>query len=583
MFNEYFRRELRLLRETSRQFANDNPALAGALLKASGDPDVERLMEGFAYLAAHLHQQMDMGSEKTIASLVSVLAPHLARPMPVATLLQFSPRSNVTQALGIKAGSHVESQSSENGQQTAGCRFRLCHDLQVLPITVGRVAVEQAPATATVFSSVDVSIELHAPVDIDSLTKVPLRFFVSGSPADAQQWLAWLVNDVEMVEIRGLDGKWCGSFGRERLSHAGLEARHHVFSSGRGTLPALEALRDYFSFPELFQFFAMDLSGLIPAGRQSVRLVFRAKTGRDHLPAIDPTMFRLNVCPAINTYHWEAEPLVVDQRQPALQLLPVQRVNGERPFVYSVDAVEGFVIGGTAPRRYEPLDANTLHCSDMLRFIIDERRDPSSETIEHWMTPLVPEDKVVDQREVLTLSLTCHDGDRAARLPVGQVSVNIGETPELLSFRNIIPTTRQRAQHEKRGHYWQLLGDLSAHRCHWEDAGQLRTFLSHQLLSDGNEDIQTAVCKKRIAAIERVTVSVDRRLYRDAFVAGRRIRLTLREDHFASRGDRWFFAMLLLQLFDSAAAFNTFTLLEVEDPLSGTLESLPPVFGGSRT
>ncbi len=188
----------------------------------------------------------------------------------------------------------------------------------------------------------------------------------------------------------------------------------------------------------------------------------------------------------------------------------------------------------------------------------------------------------MDQREVLTLSLTCHDGDRAARLPVGQVSVNIGETPELLSFRNIIPTTRQRAQHEKRGHYWQLLGDLSAHRCHWEDAGQLRTFLSHQLLSDGNEDIQTAVCKKRIAAIERVTVSVDRRLYRDAFVAGRRIRLTLREDHFASRGDRWFFSMLLLQLFDSAAAFNTFTLLEVEDPLSGTLESLPPVFGGSR-
>ena len=60
----YYERELNYLRQLGAEFAGKHPKIAGRLLidpdkGESEDPHVERLLEGFAFLAARVHLKID--------------------------------------------------------------------------------------------------------------------------------------------------------------------------------------------------------------------------------------------------------------------------------------------------------------------------------------------------------------------------------------------------------------------------------------------------------------------------------------------------------------------------------------------
>ena len=59
MLNTYYQDELDYLRELGREFARDNPEIAHALGAPGSDPDVERLLEGVAFLTGRIRQKLD--------------------------------------------------------------------------------------------------------------------------------------------------------------------------------------------------------------------------------------------------------------------------------------------------------------------------------------------------------------------------------------------------------------------------------------------------------------------------------------------------------------------------------------------
>lgn len=58
-FNRYYEKELVELRALGREFAESNPGLAPFFNTPGRDPDVERLLEGFAFLTGRLRQKLD--------------------------------------------------------------------------------------------------------------------------------------------------------------------------------------------------------------------------------------------------------------------------------------------------------------------------------------------------------------------------------------------------------------------------------------------------------------------------------------------------------------------------------------------
>ena len=58
------------IRELGKEFAERNPRLAPFLAVEGQDPDVERLLEGFAFLTGRLRQKLDKGQDKPLIHTV---------------------------------------------------------------------------------------------------------------------------------------------------------------------------------------------------------------------------------------------------------------------------------------------------------------------------------------------------------------------------------------------------------------------------------------------------------------------------------------------------------------------------------
>ena len=79
---KYFQDELAYLRESGKLFSKQNPKLIKYLSERSTDPDVERLLEGFAFLTSKVREKIDDEFPELTQSLLTLLTPNYLRPFP---------------------------------------------------------------------------------------------------------------------------------------------------------------------------------------------------------------------------------------------------------------------------------------------------------------------------------------------------------------------------------------------------------------------------------------------------------------------------------------------------------------------
>ena len=70
-FKDIYQQELSKIKEQCEAFSKAHPNVAPMLEQNATDPDVERLLEGFAYLSAQIQEVIDDDDEGATASLAS--------------------------------------------------------------------------------------------------------------------------------------------------------------------------------------------------------------------------------------------------------------------------------------------------------------------------------------------------------------------------------------------------------------------------------------------------------------------------------------------------------------------------------
>ena len=88
----YYERELTYLRRLGAEFGKRYPSVASALQleqTKSDDPHVERLLEGFAFLAARVHLKIDDEFPEISEGLLNLVYPEYLQPIPSMSLVQF--------------------------------------------------------------------------------------------------------------------------------------------------------------------------------------------------------------------------------------------------------------------------------------------------------------------------------------------------------------------------------------------------------------------------------------------------------------------------------------------------------------
>ena len=130
--------ELTHLREVGQEFAREFPKIA-ARLGVEGmevtDPYVERLLEGFAFLAARIQLKLEAEQPKLIAHLLESTYPNFLAPVPsmMVVRLGVDPLDpNLVSGHAVPRGSAVVSELAR-GHETH-CVFRTAHEVMLWPI-----------------------------------------------------------------------------------------------------------------------------------------------------------------------------------------------------------------------------------------------------------------------------------------------------------------------------------------------------------------------------------------------------------------------------------------------------------------
>src|SRR6476469_3142899 len=134
----YYERELPYLRRLGAEFAARYPKVASRLQlepTKCDDPHVERLLEGFAFLAARVHHRLDDDLPEVSEALLDVLHPQHVRPIPSISLVELELDPELGKLPGgfrVPRGSELRSRPV----QGMPCRFRTCYDTTLWPVTI---------------------------------------------------------------------------------------------------------------------------------------------------------------------------------------------------------------------------------------------------------------------------------------------------------------------------------------------------------------------------------------------------------------------------------------------------------------
>src|SRR3954469_13888557 len=135
--------ELTHLREVGAEFAAEFPKIAARLGMEGmevADPYVERLLEGFAFLAARVQLKLEAEQPRLIAHLLEAIYPNFLAPVPsmlVARMAVDPADPNLAKGYEVPRGS-ARLSGLARGQDTH-CEFRTPHAVTLWPIELADV------------------------------------------------------------------------------------------------------------------------------------------------------------------------------------------------------------------------------------------------------------------------------------------------------------------------------------------------------------------------------------------------------------------------------------------------------------
>jgi len=557
MLSKYYQAELAFLRDMGKAFAAANPATAGLLAERGGDPDVERLLEGFAFLAARVRERVEDGVPEIVHDLAELLLPHYLRPIPASSVLEFLPVPGALRARArVPAGTEVASVPV----QGTPCRFRTSADVDLLPVTVQDVLVDQAIGANPVLR---VQLQI-APQAVQALFQPQgLRLFVQAELPLATALLLALGRHLKGVQVRGLASGKSVDLGPGALALAGLDPSLPLLPWPELAPAGYRTLQELFTLPQKFLFF--EVRGLDAAAflaEERVELAFRLERPPELPGRLGKDSLRTNCVPVVNVFRAAADPVSFAEAGEE-HLLRAAELPPGHVEVYGVESAVALAEGGGPRRPCPPFTAFQHEGGASYR--LRRALSPVDRGLDTWISLVRPPDGGAGPGpETLSLELTCTNRSLPGELRVGDISQPTPASPTVARFRNVVAVT-QPARPPLGGElHWRLLSHLACARTSLARPETMRALLSlydFQSLADTQAG---AANRLRVEGVRAVAASPARRIVGGAPVRGMRIALELDEPHFAGVGDAWLFAAVVNELLAAQVAVNSFCELAVK-------------------
>jgi type VI secretion system protein ImpG len=573
---DYYKQELHRLRESGAEFSKDNPVLASMLDGTSPDPDVERLLEGVAFLTSNINRKLDDDFPEIIHSLLQFVSPQYLKPIPSVTIMSFVPKRNLTNTINIRKGTAIDAVTDDSHIQ----RFQTCNDIDVHPLKINDVELVDVVEEGAHSELVELKIrfELLQGLSLDNWDTPNLRLYISGDYANACDIYFLLRYYLKEINISTL-GQDAVTLPAKNLVPVGFGSNESLLPVAKNVFPSFRILQEYFLFPQKFLFLDLELESWRDRGINSQFTVSCiCKIPPFNLPKVNKKSIELFAVPAVNLFNLDADPIQLDHRESEVLISPPDNQHGHYQ-VYSVDNVYGFSRGAVEKRRFSHFDEFQLEQGKSPIYQLKHKPTLKGGEVDLFMSIGYPPEEELTDQEILSVQLTCSNGATVEELQAGEICEPTTSTPELASFSNLFSPTVSHPPPSNDKLLWKLLSDMSINSNAFSDVDRFKGLLSNYLIQDGKDKPNEIANLKKVNSIFDIENSPENRLFGRSVHRGQSITIKTRSDHYVSKGDMFLFGTIIDFFLGSYSSFNTFTSFTLEDTVKWEKIQWPPRLG----
>ncbi|MGN2246292.1 type VI secretion system baseplate subunit TssF [Frateuria sp. GZRR35] len=595
----YYNRELQHVREMGAEFAREYPKIAGRLGMEGfecADPYVERLLEGFAFLAARVQLKLDAQQPVFTQHLMEMVYPHYLAPVPSMAVVELAADlKDSALAAGHRVPRDTALRSLIGRDERTACEYRTAHDVTLWPLRITEAkyfdtpaAIAAAgvdiPADGSVRAGLRLKLAVTAGAQASELALDELPVFIAGADELPKRLYEQLLGNAISVVVRGKDGAGMRStvLPANSIRPKGFDDAEAMIPYSGRSFSGYRLLQEYFACPEryLFAVFTGLRQALSRAQGSEFEIVVLFDRGVSRLHnAVDAGNFRLFCTPAVNLFPRRADRIHLQQGRSEYHVL----ADRTRPMdfeIHSIGQVEGFGDSQEPEQRFQPFygcDERSWQSGHGAFYTL--RREPrqlsSRQKLQGARSSYVGSElfiALVDSNEApyasrlrqVGMQLMCTNRDLPLQMPVGKANtdftMDVGAPVE--SIRCVAGPTKPRASVASGETAWRLVSHLQLNYVsllgegNAEGAAALREMLT--LYCDEFDP----AARRQIDGIKTVTSqSIVRRIPVPGPISfGRGLEITLTCDEGAFEGTGAFLLGSVMQhFFARYVSINSFT------------------------
>ncbi|MCU7906100.1 MAG: type VI secretion system baseplate subunit TssF [Candidatus Thiodiazotropha sp. (ex Epidulcina cf. delphinae)] len=592
---KYYNRELQYMREMGAEFAKSYPKIASRLSLDEfecADPYVERLLEGFSFLAARIQLKLDEEFPRFTQHLMERVFPHYLCPTPSMMVVQFQ-ADMLEPSLGD--GFLLPRHSTLRGRLGKGshtaCIYRTAQDVTLWPVELQSVDYQASPAAITLAgigkqdkakAAIRLRFNTTGDIPFNKLALDRLPLFLTGGETGMRLFEALAGHTLRIVG-RAPEAKTHRTTAKPGpVRIMGFEKNESLLPYGPRSFQGYRFLAEYYALPERFMFTELyDLQRVISGCDGQLLDLFILLDESD--PGLEGSLseanFLLNCSPTINLFPKRADRIHLTDSEAEYHILP----DRTRPMdyeVYEVNGVKGFGSNTEQSQTFYPFYAsNDFIANDQPQAYFATHRMPrllssrqqregtrSSYIGSEVFVSIVDGDEAPYQSDLRQLAVTtlCTNRDLSMHIPLGQggSTFTLDSSTPVNNIRCIGSPTKPKPSTAQGAVSWRLVNHLSlnylslASEDQEQSTAALKDFL--QLYADTSDPSM----RKQVEGVVSITSKpVNRRLPSPgpiAFGHGLEITLTLEEAAFEGSG-AFLFGAMMERFFRKYTAINSFT------------------------
>jgi type VI secretion system protein ImpG len=579
------------------EFAKEFPKIAGRLggldeFQACQDPFVERLLEGFAFLAARVQLKLNAEFPRFTQSLIETIYPHYLAPTPSMCIVQFNPEldeKGLAEGFLIPRDSALHSMLGKSDQTR--CEYRTAHDVTLWPVKLiqadyytRELASLEIPNVPDVEAGVRLRIQTTAGLSFSELKLESLNLYLMGVGEVPMHLYGQFFADAAKVVVQPTTKpiRWHEIIDASCIRREGFENKQKLLPYDARSFQGYRLLHEYFAFPQRFMFVELaDLGNAVRRCDEDLLdiIILLRESNVELEGAINADNFALFCSPAINLFEKRLDRIPVSDKFFEFHVVP-DRTRAQDFEVYKITKVVGYGARSDQLEEFRPFYlAKDLADSSAIGYYVTNRipvpkaqhagskarKSRSYMGSEVYMS-LVDPSAAPYSAEVKQLGVEalCTNRDLPLHMPVGvgASDFTMEKTAPCTSIHCIGSPTSPKPSRAEGEFAWRIINHLSLNYLSLVDAGDhegasaIRDIL--RLYSD-TSDLQTC---KQIDGLKSISSRpITRRITTSgsiAFARGLEVTVTLEEAAFEGTGV-FLLGAVLEQFFGRYVSINSFT------------------------